>query len=159
MLGSRGVSVKAFRPCVPRHRVTHFHPMPSRITRNSHRPRASDRTMVASEATSSLATLLNSTAASQQQRNSREWTTSQTSPERKFSGLDLEKRNLASGRGGTFFLTSLFIEHFERQSGILSANGILRQSSRRPKFHGDAVLLEYPEEFYSVSVYGRVVLL
>src|SRR5205814_9334192 len=50
--------------CVLRHRVTHLHPMPSRITRNSHRPRASDRTMVASEATSSLAALLNSTAAS-----------------------------------------------------------------------------------------------
>ena len=29
-----------------------LHAMPSRITRNSHRPRASDRTMVASEATS-----------------------------------------------------------------------------------------------------------
>jgi len=29
-----------------------YHVMPSRITRNSHRPRASDRTMVASEATS-----------------------------------------------------------------------------------------------------------
>src|SRR5436305_1427120 len=64
MLGSRGVSVKTVRPCVLRHRVTHLHPMPSRITRNSHRPRASDRTMVASEATSSLAALLNSTAAS-----------------------------------------------------------------------------------------------
>ena len=41
-----------------------LHVMPSRITRNSHRPRASDRTMVASEATSSLAALLNSTASS-----------------------------------------------------------------------------------------------
>ena len=29
-----------------------LHVMPPRITRNSHRPRASDRTMVASEATS-----------------------------------------------------------------------------------------------------------
>ena len=37
-----------------------FHVMPSRITRNSHRPRASDRTMVVSEATSSLAALSNS---------------------------------------------------------------------------------------------------
>ena len=41
-----------------------LHAMPSRITRNSHRPRASDRTMVASEATSSLAALSNSMAAS-----------------------------------------------------------------------------------------------
>jgi hypothetical protein len=30
------------------------------------------------------------------------------------SGLDLEKRNLASGRGRTFFLTSLFIELIDR---------------------------------------------
>ena len=41
-----------------------LHVMPSRITRNSHRPRASDRTMVASEATSSLAALSNSMASS-----------------------------------------------------------------------------------------------
>ena len=34
-----------------------FHVMPSRITRNSYRPRASYRTMVASEATSALAAL------------------------------------------------------------------------------------------------------
>jgi hypothetical protein len=39
-----------------------IHVMPSRITRNSHRPRASDRTMVACEATSSLAALSNSMA-------------------------------------------------------------------------------------------------
>jgi len=41
-----------------------LHVMPSRITRNSHRPRASDRTMVASQATSSLAALSNSMASS-----------------------------------------------------------------------------------------------
>ena len=39
-----------------------LHVIPSRIIRNSDRPRASDRTMVASEATSSLAALPNSTA-------------------------------------------------------------------------------------------------
>ena len=39
-----------------------LHVMPSRITRNSDRPRASDRTMVAPEATSSLAALPNTTA-------------------------------------------------------------------------------------------------
>ena len=51
MLGSRGVSVNGSAPraLAPSHPL---HPMPSRITRNSHRPRASDRTMVASEATS-----------------------------------------------------------------------------------------------------------
>src|SRR6202007_3016120 len=51
----------ALRASAPSHPL---HPMPSRITRNSHRPRASDRTMVASEATSSLAALANSMASS-----------------------------------------------------------------------------------------------
>ena len=45
----------ASRALAPSHPL---HVMPSRITRNSHRPRASDRTMVASEATSSLAAFL-----------------------------------------------------------------------------------------------------
>ncbi len=39
-----------------------LHVMPSRRTRNSHRPRASDRTMVASEATGALAAFSNSIA-------------------------------------------------------------------------------------------------
>ena len=45
MLGSRGVSVNEIGPvCLaPSHPL---HAMPPRITRNSHRPRASDRTMV-----------------------------------------------------------------------------------------------------------------
>ena len=45
----------ASRALAPSHPL---HVMPSRITRYSHRPRASDRTMVASEATSSLAAFL-----------------------------------------------------------------------------------------------------
>ena len=44
----------AARALAPSHPL---HVMPSRITRNSHWPRASDRTMVASEATTSLAAL------------------------------------------------------------------------------------------------------
>ena len=48
-LGSRGVSDWWFGPCVLRHRVTVLHAMPPRRTRNSDRPRASDRTMVATE--------------------------------------------------------------------------------------------------------------
>ena len=39
----------------------------------------------------------------------------------------------------------------------MSVMGIFRQLSGWPQFHGNAVLLEYPEEFYSVSVYGSVV--
>ena len=128
MLGSRGVSVKTVRPCVPRHRVTHLHPMPSRITRNSHRPRASDRTMVASEATSSLAALSNSMASSP---SAEKLTTMDNKPnfsrEVKFQWAGSRERNLASGRGGTFFLTSLFIERFDPEPGILSAMAVYRQ--------------------------------
>ncbi len=47
MLGSRGVSVNEIWPCVPSAPSHPLHAMPLRITRNSHRPRASDRTMVA----------------------------------------------------------------------------------------------------------------
>jgi len=46
MLGSREVSVNEIWPCVPWAPSHPFHVMPPRITRNSHRPRASDRTMV-----------------------------------------------------------------------------------------------------------------
>ena len=126
MLGSRGVSVKTVRPCVPRHRVTHLHPIPSRITRNSHRPRASDRTMVASEATSSLAALLNSTAASPSaEKLPRMDNKPNFSREVKFQWAGSRERNLASGRGGAFFLTSLFIERFDWRS--ISVIAMLQQ--------------------------------
>src|SRR5437867_10761544 len=46
MLGSREVLVNEIWPCVPWAPSHPFHVMPPRITRNSHRPRASDRTMV-----------------------------------------------------------------------------------------------------------------
>jgi hypothetical protein len=59
----------------------------------------------------SIAALSNSIASSPGQPNSREWTTSQTSPEKwNYSGLDLEKEPRHSGRGGVFSLTSRFIE-------------------------------------------------
>src|SRR5437764_3571986 len=63
--------------------------MPPRITRNSHRPRASDRTMVDTFSRHSKAKLVAQAI---------------------DGGLDLEKTNLDSGRGRTFFLTSLLIE-------------------------------------------------
>jgi hypothetical protein len=128
MLGSRGVSVKTVRPCVPRHRVTHLHPMPSRITRNSHRPRASDRTMVASEATRSLAALSNSMAPSPSAgKLTRMDNKPNFSREVILQWAGSRERNLASGRGEAFFLTSLFIERFELQSGVLSVIAILQQ--------------------------------
>jgi hypothetical protein len=131
MLGSRGVSVKTVRPCVPRHRVTHLHPMPSRITRNSHRPRASDRTMVAAESTNSLAALSNSTAASPSaEKLTRMDNKPNFSREVKLQWAGSRERNLASGRGRTFFLTFLFIERFDRRSsGSMSVMAMLQQPS------------------------------
>src|SRR5437762_4721573 len=46
MLGSREVSVNEIWPRVPWAPSHSYHVMPPRITRNSYRPRASDRTMV-----------------------------------------------------------------------------------------------------------------
>ena len=115
MLGSRGVSVKTVWPCVPRHRVTHLHPMPSRITRNSHRPRASDRTMVASEATSLLAAPLNSTPASPAaEKLTRMDNKPNFSREVKLQWAGCRETISLSGQGGAFFLTFLFIERFDR---------------------------------------------
>jgi hypothetical protein len=91
-----------------------FHVMPSRITRNSHRPRASDRTMVASEAASALALSQTRWHRHHQQRNSREWTTSQTfSREVKLQWAGCRETISLSGQGGAFFLTFLFIELFD----------------------------------------------
>ena len=87
-----------------------FHVMPSRITRNSHRPRASDRTMVATEATSSLAALANSTAfLSSAEQLTRMDNKPNFSREQTTVGW-ISRKNLHSGRGRAFFLTSLFIE-------------------------------------------------
>jgi len=89
-----------------------YHAMPPRITRNSHRPRASDRTMVNAESPVSLAALTNSTASPRHRGNLREWTTSQTSPGRQTYLQWAGSRDTISlsGRSGVFFLTSLFIE-------------------------------------------------
>ncbi len=85
-----------------------LHAMPPRITRNSDRPRASDRTMVdivLLEASFTLELCHHHT------ENLREW---DHKPNiltvTKKSGLDLEIQSRSSGRGGAFFLTSLFIE-------------------------------------------------
>jgi hypothetical protein len=51
------------------------------------------------------------------------------SREVKLQWAGSRERNLASGRGGTFFLTSLFIERFE---GVLSVTAMFHQLSLRP---------------------------
>src|SRR4051794_22533587 len=108
-------------PCAsaPSHSL---HAMPPRITRNSDRPRASDRTMVNSRP---ACRVLHTRCCHQQQRTLTRWTTSRTSSEiTKQSGLDLEKQSHSSGRGGAFFLTSLFIELIDP---MMSEMGIFRQ--------------------------------
>src|ERR1700693_4982750 len=84
-----------------------LHAMPPRITRNSDRPRASDRTMVDIVLLAASFTLelcrhpqRKLTRMGQQakhlQSNETEWAGSR-------------ERNLPSGRGGAFFLTSIFL--------------------------------------------------
>jgi hypothetical protein len=99
-----------------------YHAMPPRITRNSHRPRASDRTMVNAESPVSLAALTNSTASPRHRGNLREWTTSQTSPGKQTYLQWAGSRDTISlsGRSGVFFLTSLFIELIDRTDLLAS---------------------------------------
>ena len=91
-----------------------LHVMPSRITRNSHRPRASDRTMVASEATSLACRSLRLDGRVTINRETHEdgQQTNLLQGNETTVGW-ISRKNLRSGRGGGFFLTSLFIEHIE----------------------------------------------
>jgi hypothetical protein len=85
--------------------------------------------MVASEATSLLAALSNSMASSPSaEKLTRMDNKPNLSTEVKVQWAGSRERNLASGRGGTFFLTSLFIERFDP---VMSDMGIFRQPSRR----------------------------
>ena len=92
-----------------------LHAMPPRITRNSHRPRASDRTMVDAAAPVSLAALSNSMASP----SATEETYENGQQAKLLQGSKttvgwISRNNLASGRGGVFFLTSPFIELIDR---------------------------------------------
>jgi hypothetical protein len=88
-----------------------LHVMPSRITRNSHRPRASDRTMVAFEATSSLVALSNSMASSPSaEKLTRMDNKPNFSREVKLQWAGCRETISLSGQSGAFFLTFLFIE-------------------------------------------------
>ncbi len=95
-----------------------FHAMPPRITRNSYRPRASDRTMVDLESPFACRSRkLDGIANSPEE-------THQNGHKSNFSQRSLipvgwiSRKHLASGRGRTFFLTSLFIELIERDSAF-----------------------------------------
>ena len=96
-----------------------LHVMPPRITRNSHRPRASDRSMVASEATSlACLSLQLDSIVIRAEKLTRMDNKPNLSREVKYSGLDLETEISSSGRGGAFFLTSLFIELIDTVVGV-----------------------------------------
>jgi hypothetical protein len=98
-------------PCAPSHPL---HVMPSRITRNSHRPRASDRTMVASKAPVRLS--LSRTRA-RQSPSAEELRSMENNffREVKLRWAECRETISASGRGGAFFLTFLFIELIDRR--------------------------------------------
>ena len=96
-----------------------LHAMPPRFTRNSDRPRASDRTMVDTKtpglACQPLQTRLASSSPEDEpmgkSKPARAKPLDPIGGHTYSSGLDVETKNLlASGRGGAFFLDILFIE-------------------------------------------------
>jgi hypothetical protein len=97
-----------------------LHVMPPRITRNSHRPRASDRTMVASDATRlACRSLKLDSIVTRAEKLTRMDNKPNLSREAKLQWAGSRERSLASGRGRTFFLTFLFIELIENPRGPL----------------------------------------
>jgi len=95
-----------------------LHVMPPRRTRNSHRPRASDRTMVDLEHPSGLP--LSRTRWHRHPPRRKLMSMGHRpsfSREAELQWAGSRDRNLASGRGRTFFLTSLFIELIDTNYG------------------------------------------
>jgi hypothetical protein len=93
-----------------------LHVMPPRITRNSHRPRASDRTMVDTLKHQSRLPLLQTRwhRHHQQRKLTRMGNKPNFSREVKLQWAGSRETISTSGRGGVFFLTSLFIELIDR---------------------------------------------
>src|SRR5229473_371560 len=94
--------------------------MPPRFTRNSDRPRASDRTMVDTEDTRTrLQRFPTRSASSPSADEPHGWQQARAKPLERigghtyYSGLDVEKQS-RSGQSGAFFLTFLFIELIDR---------------------------------------------
>jgi len=104
--------------------------MPPRITRNSHRPRASDRTMVARK---------HHLACRSRRLDGRVTINRETHKDGQQAKLLqgnettvgwISRKNLASGRGGAFFLTSLFIELIEGRQGSTSEMAFHEKAGR-----------------------------
>ena len=60
------------------------------------------------------------------------------SREVKLQWAGSRERNLASGRGRTFFLTSLFIELIDPVNGVSRIEGLLHPTRCGPASHGTA---------------------
>ncbi len=91
-----------------------LHAMPPRITRNSHRPRASDRTMVDLEHQFGLPLFRTRWHRHHPRRKLMSMGNRPSfSRQAQLQWAGSRETNLASGRGRTFFLTSLFIELIE----------------------------------------------
>jgi len=110
MLGSREVSVNEIRPRVPWAPSHSFHVMPPRITRNSHRPRASDRTMVDLESPFACRSRKTRRRRLLTRGDSSQWAQVPLLQRSLILVGWISRKPLASGRGRTFFLTSLLIE-------------------------------------------------
>ena len=110
-----------------------LHAMPPRFTRNSDRPRASDRTMVDTEDTRtrlpSFQTRLASSPSADEPHRDGQQVRAQTSRANReallqTSGLDLEKTLSSPVEAELFFLTSLFIELIDPVVKLLIPNDL-----------------------------------
>jgi hypothetical protein len=137
---------------VLRHRVTVLHAMPPRRTRNSDRPRASDRTMVATElnrlpsfkSRRTLSPLENEPKETEEQ--SREEPLEQSRDIPAGSGLDIETKNIsATARGRCFFVDIPFYRttylRMRRYSRVVV--NATRTLERRPPHATRAHLVRY----------------
>ena len=124
-------------PCAPA--PSHpLHAMPPRITRNSDRPRASDRTMVDVSRPVSLAKSQDSMASSRPEDEP--WGKSKQTRVKNLSKRIewvhetvgwIARKYLLPGRGRSFFLTSLFIELID----LPSSNTLVFNSSHKRGSH------------------------
>ena len=133
-------------PCAwaPSHTL---HAMPPRITRNSHRPRASDRTMVDLEHQFGLPLFRTRWHRHHPRRKLMSMGNRPSfSREAQLQWAGSRETNLASGRGRTFFLTSLFIELID--AGVQSAHGLLETNcGRTVRFRSHLSLLSHLDSY------------
>ena len=98
--------------------------MPPRITRNSYRPRASDRTMVDLESPLACCSRKLDGTANSPEGDLFEWLQVTLLQGSLIIVGWISRKPLASGRGRTFFLTSLLIELTDNTQCKIHDNGI-----------------------------------